>query len=242
MFPDMLTDLLHGAKKVFAKKFLYDIVKTFIGVFLAFQLAQWNANRQSNFSEKTVLTEIKKDLVLDLTDMTGNLEGHKKGKEACAYFWRAIHGKPFGEDSLRMHYHILLRSFTSIQHSAAYESVKFRGLEIIKDDSLRMNIINLFDFELEGLTKLEENYTPHDFLVLYYDKMNAILMPHIHIDEKGKWSVAIPFAKMAEKDRQAMKQWLQQIKSDRQFMMMVYEDAIKKATELQRGIDGYLGK
>jgi hypothetical protein len=242
MLSNTLFNLFRSAKQVFVKKFLYDVIKTFIGVFLAFQVSQWNANRQSRFSEKTVLTEIKQDLVLDIADMEGNLNGHIKGKEATAYFWRALHGKPFGSDSLRMKYSLLLRNFTSLQHSMAYESVKYKGIEIIKEDSLRIKIINLFDFEFSGLKQMEEQYAPHDFFVLYYDKMNEKLQSHINIDEKGKWKVAVPFDKMPPKDQQIFKKWLQQLKSDRSFMIGVYENSIKQAKDLQQGIDAYLKK
>jgi aromatic ring-cleaving dioxygenase len=242
MLSNSLLTLIKSARQVFAKKFLYDIIKTFIGVFLAFYVSQWNSNRQSRFSEKTVLMEIKQDLVLDIADMEGNMGGHKNGKEASAYFWRALHGKPFGADSMRMEYSLLLRNFTSLQHSMAYESVKFKGIEIIKDDSLRMKIINLFDFELQGLKQMEEQYAPHDFFVLYYDKMNEKLQPHIKIAEDGKWLVATPFNQMPEKDKQIVKKWLQQLRMDRTFMIRSYEDAIMKAKDIQTEIDKYLGE
>jgi hypothetical protein len=242
MLNNTLSVLIKSAKQVFAKKFLYDVIKTFIGVFLAFSVSQWNTNRQSRFSEKTVLMEIKQDLVLDLADMEGNYNGHIKGKEASAYFWRALHGKPFGVDSLRMQYSLLLRNFTILQHSMAYESVKYKGIEIIKEDSLRIQIINLFDFEFKGLKQMEDEYEPHNFFVLYYDKMNKILHSHINIDEKGKWSVVIPFDKMPENDKQIFKKWLQQLKSDRSFMMAVYENSIKQSKDLQSKIDAYLKK
>jgi hypothetical protein len=174
--------------------------------------------------------------------MEGNLKGHKNGKEATTYFWRALHGKSFGEDSLRLKYSLLLRNFTSLQHSMAYESVKFKGIEIIKEDSLRIKIINLFDFEFTGLKLMEEQYAPHDFFVLYYDKMNAKLLPHINIDEKGKWNVAVPFNIMPEKDKQIFIKWLQQLKSDRSFMIAVYENTIKQTKDLQNEIDVYLKK
>jgi hypothetical protein len=242
MLTNTLSILFKSAKQVFAKKFLYDVIKTFIGVFLAFYVSQWNANRQSRFSERTVLMEIKQDLDLDIADMEGNLKGHKNGKEAAAYFWRALHDKPYGKDSLRMEYNLLLRNFTSLQHSMAYESVKFKGIEIIKDDSLRIRIINLFDFDFQGLKQMEEQYAPHDFFVLYYDKMNEKLQSHINIDEKGKWTVAVPFDKMPEKDKQIFKKWLQQLRYDRSFMMANYENSIKQSKDLQKVIDDYLKK
>ena len=112
--------ILKGASAVFEKKFLYDVFKTFVGVFLAFWVAEWKNHKQSNFTERTALQEIRQELMLDIKDLQENLKGHQQGLAAASYFWNGLHGKPIGSDSLTREYNELLRSFLCIQHSAAY--------------------------------------------------------------------------------------------------------------------------
>lgn len=234
--------LIAGAKSVFKKKFLYDVLKTFTGVVLAFWVTEWKNAKQSNFTENTVLSEIKKELVMDITDMEGNLRGHQNGQKSAKYFWQALHGKEVSADSLAFQYNNLLRNFISIQHSAAYESVKSRGLEIIKNDSLRAQIVDLFDFDLEAIEKMEEKYAPHDFFKLYFDKFNAKLLPYIDISPDSKWSFKRPLHEMPEEDKKLVKIWLLRLNTDRTFMILNYEETLKKMRDLQQKIDLTLGQ
>lgn len=237
-----LYNLWKGAKGVFEKKFLYDVFKTFIGVFLAFWVNEWKSSKQSDFTEHTALREIRKELDLNIADLQDNLGGHRKGFEAGRYFWKALHDKPVGEDTLMLVYNNLLRNFVSIQHAAAYESVKSRGLEIISDDSLRTQIADMFDFHLEVIEKLEEQYAPHDFFQFYYHHFNEKLLPHIAISDKGKWTFAKPLSRMPEADKIQFKTWLMRLMSDRQFMISAYSDAEAEMLRLRDAIDAHLKK
>ena len=237
-----LLNLWKGAQGVFKKKFLYDVFKTFIGVFLAFWVSEWRSSKQSDFTEHTVLREIRKELDLDILDLRDNLGGHRKGLEASRYFWQALHNQPVGEDTLVLVYNNLLRNFVSIQHSAAYESVKSRGLEIISDDSLRTQIVNLFDFHLEVIEKLEEQYAPHDFFQFYYHHFNEKLFPHIAISDRGKWTFAKPLSQMPDTDKTECKAWLMRLMSDRQFMIKTYSNVETEMLRLRDAIDAHLKK
>lgn len=235
-----LLNLWKSARSVFQKKFLYDVFKTFIGVLLAFWVNEWKSSQQSNFSERTALQEIRKELDLNLKDLQDNLGGHRKGYEACRYFWKALHDRPVGEDTLALQYHYMLRNFVSIQHSAAYESIKSRGLEIIRADSLRTQIANLFDFDLEVVEKLEEHYAPHDFFNFYYHRFNEKILPFVAIGTRGEWTFVKPLSRMPEADKKLVKTWLLSLLSDRQFMIAMYVDAEAKMIRLRTSIDAYL--
>lgn len=237
-----ILSLWKGAQGVFKKKFLYDVFKTFIGVFLAFWVSEWRSSQQSDFTEHTALREIRKELDLNILDLRDNLGGHRKGLEASRYFWKALHNQPVGEDTLTLVYNNLLRNFVSIQHAAAYESIKSRGLEIIRDDSLRTQIANLFDLHLEVVEKLEEQYSPHDFFQFYYHHFNEKFLPHIAISDRGKWTFTKPLSQMPETDKTQVKMWLMRLMSDRQFMISAYSDVEAEMLHLRDAIDVHLKK
>lgn len=237
-----LAEIWHSAQKVFQKKFLYDILKTFIGVLLAVWVNEWKSDKASNYSESIALGEIRQELELDISDMEDNLRGHKNGIEAARYFLRALRGQPIGEDSLMLRYNELLRNFVSIQHSTAYETLKSRGLELIGDDSLRMDVINLFDFHFETIEKLEEQYAPHDFFNFYYHGFNEKLAPYINIGPKGVWQLSKPLSQMPEQDKKLVTMWLQRIAFDRKFLITVYQEVQEKSVKVSQDIDAYLAK
>ena len=151
--PNWISEYVNG-------KFFWDILKTFIGVFLAFSLGQWEQEQRLHKSENTVLMEISSELTADIEDLELNTIGHKSGLAACRFFKRHLIGELSGVDSMQFYFNQLLREFISVQHSAAYESLQSRGLEIIKDDSLRLQIVNVYDFQYEIVFKLEEQYEP----------------------------------------------------------------------------------
>ena len=59
--------------------------------------------------------------------------------------------KKVNSDSLMTYYRDLTRDFISIQNTAGYETLKSRGLELIKNDSLRLQIITLYEYNYKIL-------------------------------------------------------------------------------------------
>ena len=231
---------LQSIKGLVGKSFLYDVFKTFLAVFLAFWVNEWKNDRQLQFSERTALQEIKKELSLDLRDIRENIQGHREGVRAVRYFFNLLQGKPEAEDSLFLRYNFLHREFISIQHSAAYESVKAQGLHLIRDDSLRNELVNLFDFTFESIEKIEEDYDAHDFVKLYYHPMTNVLAPFMAVEPSGALKFRRPISEMPEKDKQLMLLWLQRLHVDRNFMISAYKEAEQHVLKLQAHIDQYL--
>jgi hypothetical protein len=58
---------------------------------------------------------------------------------------RIVNNIPVDKDSLPIFYHFLTRDFITIQNTSGYQTLKSKGLETIKNDSLRRNIIDLYE-------------------------------------------------------------------------------------------------
>ena len=54
--------------------------------------------------------------------------------------------------------HITFFDYISIQNISGYETLKSNGLELIRDDSLRFEIITLYEYDYSILKKFEEEY------------------------------------------------------------------------------------
>ncbi len=230
LLPGWITEHVNG-------KFFWDVSKTFVGVFLAFSLSNWNDEQRLHKSEMTALKEIEHELTADIADLESNIGGHELGVTACKFFKKQLYGDTRGSDSIGFYLNHLLREFIALQHSAAYESLKSRGLEIIKDDSLRLQIVNVYDFQYEIIQKLEEKYEPHEFFKLYYHPITNVLAPLLQIDAKGTWTLQKPISSIPEPDRTRFRMWLGRLQTDRKFLVYEYSAVLEELKNLKAAIN-----
>lgn len=114
------------------KKYTFEFLSIFIAVISAFTLNNWNDNRNNRNAEAKILSEINYGLQKDLKDVRLNKMGHEMGVKAVDYFRNLIAKKSISKDSVMFHYFNLTRDFISIQNNSGYETLKSRGLELVK--------------------------------------------------------------------------------------------------------------
>ncbi|MEL6718844.1 MAG: DUF6090 family protein [Bacteroidota bacterium] len=203
------------------RKYFLEFLSIFVGISVAFALEKWNEDRRDQRSEEKTLLEIKNGLQQDILDIEENIMGHKTGLAACDYFRKIIDGKPFARDSLSIQYFYLLRDYISIQNKTGYESLKSKGLELVKDDSLRFAIISMYDIHYEILEKLEEQYDEMQFNKNYYKPINDILSPYMSFDENGLL-IDIRYPEISKSERLALLSYLWRIENNRRYVMKYY--------------------
>lgn len=217
------------------RKHGFEFLSIFVAVISAFALNNWNDNRRDANSKDKILTEIYNGLQKDLQDIRVNLDGHKKGIAACNYFKKAISGQAVNGDSALYHFHYLTRDFVSIQNVAGYETLKSKGLELIENDSLRLQIIGLYEYDYSVLRKLEEEYYEMQFQENYFHELNDILAPHFNFDSTGTLSsIELPLD-IDESSKKKALVYLWKINRNRTFIMDYYaqiEQTIEKVQNL----------
>jgi len=219
------------------KKYTVEFLTFFLGITLAFALDNWNDNRNERESEKKILVEIKNGLQLDLSDVKGNIGGHKNGIKACDYFRNLLDNKEVAKDSLRMYNSALLRDFISIQNKSGYESLKSNGLKLIENDSLRFKIITLYDFYYEILEKVEENYSEMQFYRNYYQPITNMLAENLVFDIHGRLIDITQPINLSSIERNKFLSHLMNIEKNRQFVLYQYLEIETAITELIDDID-----
>jgi hypothetical protein len=224
-------------RKINWKLYLFEFLSVFFGVTLAFALNKWNEDRKDIRSEIKILTEIRNGLKLDLYDFNENIDGHNLGIKACEYFRRVINNEEFDQDSFQIHYFILLRDFISVQNKTGYESLKSKGLELVRNDSLRHNIIALYDFHFEIIEKLEESYSENQFNENYYKPINDKLSRHFNFLENGEFGGLDTPVQLSEKERKNLMSYLLRIENNRSFLLIYYNDVKQKIQDLIKQID-----
>ena len=209
----------------------------FIAVVAAFALNNWNDNRNADKSESKILIEIANGLEKDLEDIKQNEKGHKQGISACKYFRDAMSNRNVTSDSLMSHDNSLTRDYISIQNTAGYQTLKSRGIELIKNDSLRLKIISLYEFDYQILRKLEEEYYEMQFHKNYFKEINKSILPNFNFDENNMISgVNLPL-KMPIEEKKILLMYLLKIQGNRNFILSFYAQIENKITEVQKSIN-----
>jgi len=219
------------------KKYGFEFLTIFIGIFSAFALDNWNEDRKDNNTEIKILSEINKGLSQDIRDIGINEYGHRSGLIAASYFEKLIFNKPLETDSLTIHYFNLLRDFISVQNISGYETLKSKGLEIVTNDSLRTEILALYENDYNSLRKLEENYSELQFFEHYHPDFNNAIAPNFILDQNGKVNGINRPLELSEKERKILLIDLWKISKNRIFMLKNYTEVKNKIKKLQQHIE-----
>jgi len=218
------------------KKYTFEFFSIFIAVIAAFALNNWNDNRKADKSESKILIEISNGLEKDIEDIQHNIFAHKKGIQACKYFRNVLAGKKVNSDSLIDLYTALTRDYISIQNTAGYETLKSRGLELIKNDALRREIITLYEYHYNILRKLEEEYSEMQFQENYFVEINKSFAPNFQFDvNKEIIGINLPL-KILDNEEKIILLYLKKIQVNRRYILEYYSEIEKKVKEVQKQI------
>ncbi len=222
------------------KKYTFEFLSIFIAVISAFALSNWNENRNNRNAESKILSEINNGLEKDLEDIHLNVLGHKTGVKAADYFRKLIANKPISKDSLMFYYFNLTRDFVSIQNTSGYETLKSRGLELIRNDSLRTKIVSLYEYDYNILRKLEEEYYELQFQENYFKEINKSISQNLQFNEdKLLTGISTPL-KLNQREEKILLTYLWKIQSNRNFILQYYSEVERKIEKLKTAIEDEL--
>lgn len=125
-----------------------EIVLVVIGILIALQVNTWNEHRKERFIEQKMLQAINNDLKTDIIAIKSMLETESAAVATNRQLIKIL------KDSLSVfkpEYSSMFKSMNRYDlffpKRMGYESLKSRGLEIIKNENIKSQIIYLYDFE-----------------------------------------------------------------------------------------------
>jgi hypothetical protein len=149
------------AQNRFTRYLLYaigEIVLVVIGILIALQLNNWNAEQKSAKEELKLLQEMRHNLASDLEDSFWNIEKQAElSRSNTAVLRHLEEGTPF-HDSLQTHYGNLVYSTTQRRNMSAYDHLKAKGIDLIQNDSLRHNITAVYSERYYYIERQELEY------------------------------------------------------------------------------------
>jgi len=229
----------------FSRYFLYaigEIVLVVIGILIALQLNLWKEDAKSVKIEHKILEEIRNGLEKDLADIAHNRRGHTNGIRSCAYWNKVIHGQQLSTDSIDFYYWYLTRSFTLAQNTASYESLKSRGLELITNDTLRLQITNMYQVEYVPMKALEESYSETQFHEAYQVAINRIMAPMLVFNDAGELVSVNTSVQLGDEARNELMSYFWRITRNRQHVLKNYVTLEAQIQQLRARISEELAK
>ncbi|MEQ9090827.1 MAG: DUF6090 family protein [Balneola sp.] len=130
------------------KYFWYALGEVFlvvIGILIALQINNWNEANKTRAIEKQILVQIRNDLNGAIRDIDGNTEFYNNSIESADIILDHMGSNQPYHDSIGVH---ISRAFVWVKlvmNRGGYESVKSIGIDVISNDSLKNDIINLFE-------------------------------------------------------------------------------------------------
>lgn len=133
-----------------------------IGILIAYQLNSWNDSKKVRESEQNILAEIRSNLELDLSDMIGNQSAHANSLLLIDSLNLQAQEEKY---NVKIPFFIfrIFRDLLFIPQTSAFETLKSRGVDLITNDSLRIRILRLYDFQYSALIQMESDYAPGQF-------------------------------------------------------------------------------
>jgi uncharacterized protein YnzC (UPF0291/DUF896 family) len=172
--------------------FLYatgEIILVVFGILIALQINNWNEDRKNSKKEKIVLKELITTLEKNNEIVNERLTYIEKFKASGLIILDVLDEKIPYSDTL--HSHFVYAQFSGLGNlearfsEAGYNALKLAGYEIIKSDSLKLQIIEMFEtylpvlssYEPETQSKMRDYYlqnfknemVPNDFETLKND-------------------------------------------------------------------------
>lgn len=146
------------AENKFSKYLLYaigEIVLVVIGILIALQINNWNEYKNERKQEQKVLTELLTSLEQNYNKMTSDSVNRSNWNRSSHIVIKCLEQGASYSDSMNIHFQNARKPGTNLSLSyAGYESLKNAGYEIITSDTLRKNIVELFELTHKSL--LEE--------------------------------------------------------------------------------------
>lgn len=167
-----------------------EIILVVIGILIALQINNWNENKKSNRFELKMLKEIKKSIENDNNYIQMLLDTRLKLNDSINNTLMKMLQEDNLDSSTVIEFANKHKFGFIFQYSkGAYETLKFSGLDQVKNDSLRDALIYFYDFVIPRTEKLIE-YTANQDIYNTQDDLAWQLYEFDVLKENEGYSIA----------------------------------------------------
>jgi hypothetical protein len=150
------------AQNRFTRYLLYAVGEIFlvvVGILIALQINNWNELRKQETFEHEILLAFQKGLERDLADIKINIAQHQRGLAAGDSILAAIESqRQINLDTLSLWFSDFTIYTRFVYSTSAFETLKSKGVNIIRNDSLREMIIDVYDSQYNFFLDAEQTH------------------------------------------------------------------------------------
>jgi hypothetical protein len=168
-----------------------EIILVVVGILIALQINNWNAEKKTAITELKILEVMQKNLNSDLRDIDINIQFHKVRQQATKEVLASLNSSLDKKDSLSFSYANLDFYPFFIETTSAYDNLKSIGFEIIKNDSLKENIMFIYGNKYQLMENYEERHSN-----FWNTKLAPLLIDNLIIENNDKSGKPINVAEL----------------------------------------------
>lgn len=136
-----------------------EIILVVIGILIAFQLNEWGKQRERNALEHKILTEMYLNLQMDSIDMTTNIRRNTSVLNSSKAIRNQLEKRVEWNDSMGVHYALIDRFISKVALTmASYDNLKSSGFDLIRNDSLRSKIHEVYAQNYPFVVRMEQEH------------------------------------------------------------------------------------
>ena len=130
-------------------EYLLEILVLIIGIYGAFAVESWGENNDRRKVEIEILKGCRTELQADLIEINWNLSELNKSSMSISLLIQALENDLPYHDSLASHFNYMFLPMHFVHSTSTFETLRSKGLDIISNDSIRSQLINLYDSQYE---------------------------------------------------------------------------------------------
>ena len=137
-----------------------EILLVMIGILLALQVNNWNEGRKDRMKEKEILLEIRENVHQNSIRLQQEIEEEESVVQSINYILFNLNHQKVYHDSLDFHFLNAGYWPALVIKTSGYETLKSRGIELIRSTELKQAIIDLYEGsykEIEEIVRVSEN-------------------------------------------------------------------------------------
>jgi hypothetical protein len=206
-----------------------EIVLVVIGILIALQINNWNNESAYRDKEINILTEIKQNLKVNVNQFSAEIVNQDSIIQNIDIIMGQIKNNIPYHDSLGTKYASIAWTEEFNIANSAFETLKTLGFDLISSDSLRENVIHLFNIRYIRISDVIEKVSS-----IESSQLNTVYLRHIEYDKQGKGTVN-DFEKL-KKDTE----FTNMLSSRRLWkvdIISTYKELIEESLQLSRMID-----
>lgn len=158
----------------FSKYLLYavgEILLVVIGILLALQIDNWNEDIKQDKRELILLSELRSNLKTNIKNLENDIRVQTNSVKSFEYVLKLPDNELPFNDSISRYLYDIDYCPDVLLITSAFQTMKSSGLEIIRSDSLRMAIVNLYEVDyprlMQETRRLEDQLWPAVVMPLF---------------------------------------------------------------------------